>query len=66
MSGEVVVAAPLPTLREIDAELVRSLVAEDMARAEIVDLETDILELRDSRDAMLECRTRIAGLTAHA
>ena len=54
---------PLPTLAQIDETLIRSIVAEDMARAEIVELETDILELRQQRDALLEQRTALAALT---
>lgn len=57
---------PLPTLAQIDETLIRSIVAEDMARAEIVALTEDIAELREQRDALLEQRTLLAMLDARA
>ena len=57
---------PLPTLAQIDETLIRSIVAEDMARAEIESLTEDIAELREQRDALLEQRTLLAMLDARA
>ena len=62
MPGGGAVTAPLPTLAEIDHLLMRSVVAETRALAEIADLWAHIEDVREKRDAMLDCRTQVAAL----
>ncbi len=54
--------APLPTLAEIDAELVRSQGCRAAACEEIASLLSEIAGLDELVDDLLECRSRLVAL----